>query len=443
MKWNYERIKVEAKNGRQNSLGYSKVEDLLVLARQNDPFYVGTDNDRQNAEWFAELFNRFGYIEGVHLRRIHYQIISQDPKVEMPNGKLYENTEKCWQFLNQAAKSARYLELVDPAKFEDRRASKPIINYDILGNYVDVGISSSYLDMNFKLPEFPGLPKYGLDMNVDQLYQVEIWTEKSTMNDVLQPLCEKYGVNLVAGVGEMSITQSVLLMERLKKTQKPCRILYVSDFDPAGLSMPVAAARKTEFLYRNQDMELDIELQPVVLTYDQCVEYKLPRTPIKETERRAGKFEERWGEGATELDALESLYPGELRKILEEHILRFYDESLNERLESCEDQVSEILADAWEEAIQDYREEYEKLQAEYEEIKEEFESRVSDIYNRTQQLMSQIRSELKEHKPDLGKEQLPENFYAQDYSEPLFDSTRSYLEQLQRYKQFQNGINEK
>ena len=115
----------------------------------------------------------------------------------------------------------------------------------------------------------PALPNYSLYINVDQPYQVEIWTEKSTMNDILVPLCQKYQVNLITGIGEISITQAVFLINRLTETNKPCRICYISDFDPAGRSMPVAAARKIEYFLRNQDNEFDVQLNPFVLTPEQ------------------------------------------------------------------------------------------------------------------------------------------------------------------------------
>jgi hypothetical protein len=78
---NYEAIKVLAKSAR------CKVTDLIVLAPQNDPFYVGTDAAHAWGEWFAELWQRFGYSTGVHLRRIHYQVVSQEQTVYMPDGK--------------------------------------------------------------------------------------------------------------------------------------------------------------------------------------------------------------------------------------------------------------------------------------------------------------------------------------------------------------------
>jgi len=89
--------------------------------------------------------------------------------------------------------------------------------------------------------------------------------------------------------------------------------------------MPVAAARKIEWLV--QETGLDIQLHPILPTKEQCVEHRLPRTPIKETEVRAAKFDERHGEGATELDALEALRPGVFRQTVQEAIDLFRSEA--------------------------------------------------------------------------------------------------------------------
>lgn len=77
---NYSSIKELAK------LHKCRVTDLIALAPNNDPFYAGTPGDWAVGEWFSELWQRFGYGYGVHIRRVHYQIISQDTPVLMPNG---------------------------------------------------------------------------------------------------------------------------------------------------------------------------------------------------------------------------------------------------------------------------------------------------------------------------------------------------------------------
>ena len=58
--------------------------------------------------------------------------------------------------------------------------------------------------------------------------------------------------------------------------------------------MPVAVARKIEHRLYENGIEADITLQPIILTPEQCIEFQLPRTPIKETERRGPNF---WGIG--------------------------------------------------------------------------------------------------------------------------------------------------
>ena len=89
----------------------------------------------------------------------------------------------------------------------------------------------------------------------------------------------------------------------------------------AALPEHIAVARKIEFAQQ----DLDVTLDPVVLTEEQCRDYRLPRTPIKDSERRGARFEARFGAGATELDALEALHPGELARIVSREIERFID----------------------------------------------------------------------------------------------------------------------
>jgi hypothetical protein len=95
--------------------------------------------------------------------------------------------------------------------------------------------------------------------------------------------------------------------------------------------MPVAASRKLEFWQSVKHSKADMHRYPIALTHEQCVYYQLERTPIKDSERRKAKFEERYGGGATELDALEAEHPGELANLLEREILKYYDDSLEER----------------------------------------------------------------------------------------------------------------
>jgi len=104
-------------------LGVSPVDDLLVMHRNSDPFFKGSPSHWRDARWFAELWKRFEYANGVHLRRVHYQILSTGQRAA--TGEPYSNALECWSELCAAGAAARILGLVDPEAFVDRRNDPP------------------------------------------------------------------------------------------------------------------------------------------------------------------------------------------------------------------------------------------------------------------------------------------------------------------------------
>ena len=64
---------------------------------------------------------------GVHVRRIHYALVSQAEPVLDANGEPYENTDWCWRYLMDAARDARYLGLIPARAIIDRRNPEPAI----------------------------------------------------------------------------------------------------------------------------------------------------------------------------------------------------------------------------------------------------------------------------------------------------------------------------
>ena len=414
------------------------VNDLIALAPQNDPFYTGTPNDHALANWFADIWRRVGD-ERAHIRRIHYWIVSQGGGVTMPNGKPYENTVESWDMLNLASKCARYLELVDPAAFNDRRTPETMIFAGDRNSYNPwVSVNGSLPRSGIELPPFPDLPDYTVyGYHGVQPYHLEVWCEKSTMNDVLAPLCKRYGANLQTGMGEMSITATLSLVKRLQAADKPARIFYVSDFDPAGQSMPVAVSRKIEYFVRQSGLDLDIRLFPVVLTLDQVQYYQLPRTPIKETERRREGFEERHGEGAVELDALEALYPGELGTLLSQYIEQYYDTTLVDRVREERQVLEQELGQIWQGVIERYEPSVSQLQQEYADIKADIDTRLSQFSQHLMSIWQAMKGELEGYNGLVDDYPIPAPYSGGEISEGLYNSLRGYVEQIRSYKQFQ------
>src|SRR5215468_6188660 len=292
--FDYNSIKILAKRMRRS------VKDMLALSQVNDPFYAGVGSRGDAAQWFAGMYRDWGGGGVPHLRRIHYRLVSPPDGVRilLPNGREYQNTENDWSYLCWASLAARYLDLIPFDGLVDKRNDPPLIYATNVDPQQELEADCEILSNQtyFDKPDLPFLP--GLYVNgfeVIQDYIVEIWIEKSTQNDWLDPLCRRRCINLVVGIGEQSEIRARELALRSAEYKAPVRVLYLSDFDPGGRSMPKAVARKVEFTIYKHDLNVDFQLIPVVLTPEQCRQYNLPRIPIKDTEKRKDTFEQTFG----------------------------------------------------------------------------------------------------------------------------------------------------
>lgn len=392
MDWNYEIIKDVAKD---NDIS---VKDLLALSPNNDPFYVGSKGQMEKAEWFNNIYTKMGRPLECHVRRAHYWFISQPiSERKKPDGTIYENTKKDENYLNMASKYARYAGLVPVENIIDRRNPKPIVNIHLWENETPTEIKDR-VDADHIIEEivnnFFCWNKYNT-----QAYHLEIWCEKSTMNDVLEPICSRYGINLITSLGELSVTAVHQLIIRIGSIEKPVRIFYISDFDPAGECMPVSVARKIEYYIRLEGLEESVKLKQIMLTPEQCQKYQLPRTPIKEKEKRKVGFEYRHGTGATELDALEAVYPGEMKKIIENVVLSYVD------------------IDAWNEVIH-------KNEVLQKKVRLFLQDKITNV------LEELDVSEYDDYEPDTGEE------IDDDDNSWLYDSNLDYQDQMKKYKEW-------
>ena len=419
----------------------ANVTDFLALARNNDPFYAAAPRGVTWGRWFVEQWQEHkGHLPTVHVRSLHYALVGRTNSaspVVMPDGKVYENTLTCWKKLEAAGKFARNNQYIDAERFEDRRAQSLT---ERIYEEPDIYIGMVKPDISFDFPPFPDFPAYTLSYKNRQRYRLEVWCEKSTQESILLPISEQYQITMLSAQGELSISAILKAIRRADRSGLPTRILYISDFDPAGRSMPVAASRKLEFWQSVKRSRADMQLYPIALTHDQCIQYRLERTPIKESERRKAKFEDRYGSGATELDALEAEHPGELANLLEQEILRYYDASLEERTQDREALLRDHLASTQEGIQAGHEEEYLQLYAEYFELRKEFyawvERRCTPWQARLDQLWDTIAYEMGTQKPDLSRYALPAAKEVPPAANCLYMSTRDYLEQLAAYRTF-------
>ncbi len=452
-----------------------RLETVYTLTMNNDPWMAEIPFRLALAQWFIKQYNRLG-IRAFHARRIHYALISQKEPVLAHNGEPFGNTEKCWEWLCSAVKDARYLGLISHDIVTDRRNPAPHIhrwNEDDAAAEVWVEGGGVVQEKSYGL--FYEAPTYGLpelqfsEPKIGQRYHIEVWIEKSSQNDILLPLGLEYGINICTFEGEVSATACKDLINRAT-SERPVRILYISDFDPAGQGMPISASVKIDFLLNQDDRDLDIRLEPVALNQEQCIEYELPRTPIKDKERRAAGFEERFGEGATELDALEATHPGELRRILVEHIERYYDGNLASKIRRAAEAFGEEIAEAEARILQQYdaqiraldnlrnqitstfkavhgpaynayREAVTRAHVAYDAAIEPARQQVEELERRltkqAEALIETIGGAMLDAAPNPDELDWPNPAEGDGDDGPLYDSTRDYLEQVDRFREHQ------
>jgi hypothetical protein len=383
---------------------------LIALTYSNDPFYI-LPHRQAAAEWFAALWREHcQHRSQMHVRGIHYLLISlenppNDPRTPMP----YGNTDRCYAALSEAARDARLLGLVPFDRIVDERNDVPVEhlpNYAETDGPASVATSDEPVEIDIEsldtiddtilalidgeplrplmvlglsdppdlieMPaeiEVPDAPDVDIEVDIDidvslrpprvtpPWFHIELWCEKTTMNSILLAIARERRLNVITGPGFQSLTGAWRLIERAKRSGRPVRILYISDFDKAGEHMPVAVARQIEFIIRRNNLDLNIQLIPAALTHEQCIQYGLPRTPIKDSVRGKEEFEARHGEGATELDALEAIHPGELRRILLREIDRYADPTFFDRMQEAEQRLEDELDDIHADVVTPYEQE--------------------------------------------------------------------------------------
>jgi hypothetical protein len=259
------------------------------------------------------------------------------------------------------------------------------------------------------------------------------------MNDILLPIAQNRRV---------SVTRCHETTQRILQHRRSTRILYISDFDPGGQHMPVAVARKIEFLISQCGEDRDIQLIPLLLTADQVRQYNLPRAPIRDEVREKAKFEKQHGEGAVELDALEALHPGELARIVNRAIDRYRDETIQRRINEAAVPVRRQMNKVREEVLEQHAEDIAAFELARESaqdaVRQHLEA-ISEILDqlkeRAEPLWQSIANDLEAAAPNLDSIEWPEPEPADEFEDPLYDSRRDYLTQIDRYREHQGKPN--
>jgi hypothetical protein len=300
-----------------------------VLDAKNDPFRCDTPAGHRDGRWLAtQAEDKLGD-RTIHLRGFHYAVLGEIK----PNSSSYVNTDAEWNWLQgSAAKAARWLGYVPFDRIRDARNNEPIVR---IHKHEDPTPYLSPGEVELTLPEqlAPTIEVEGF-VGV-QPYKLVLVGEKTSLEEVLAPIAEQYKADLYLPSGEISDTLAYQMARTAAEDGRRMVVFYLSDCDPSGWQMPVSLARKLQALEVLLFEGMEWEVRPICLTPDQVREYGLPYAPMKDTERRADRWLAAMGVQQTEIDAIATLRPDLLDKLVRDAIKPFFDTSLDRRVRAA------------------------------------------------------------------------------------------------------------
>lgn len=160
---------------------------------------------------------------------------------------------------------------------------------------------------------------YGLDRTEGQEYHVLIAGEKKEMLPDLRAWFQGYGVDVFAIHGFSSETFEREIREHCElDDDRPSVLIYGGDFDPSGECI------LKDFVRWADCFEI---VEHVGLTCEQVREYKLPFNPEagEKNDKRNARFKRKYGKVYQyEIDALNAINPGELKRLYMEAFQKYW-----------------------------------------------------------------------------------------------------------------------
>ncbi len=142
---------------------------------------------------------------------------------------------------------------------------------------------------------------------------VEVWCESRSIAGVIAGDCTRLAVSLYPTGGFTSLSLAYEAAERITGiTAVPLHVVYIGDYDPAGLLIPESAEREL----REHLTGYELAVGRLAITEAQIVEHDLPTKPRKAGERRRPDVA-----ATVEAEAMPAgLLRGLLHAAIEEHL---------------------------------------------------------------------------------------------------------------------------
>lgn len=201
---------------------------------------------------------------------------------------------------------------------------------------------------------------------------------------MLEPLSARYDADLYLPSGESSDSQLALMARTAVSDGRPMVVFVLADCDPAGRQMAVSIGHKLRMLKETVCPGLRFRLVPLALTVEQVKLFDLPSTPLKETEKRAGAWFEAYGVEQTDIDALATLRPDLLRRLVDDAVEPYFDATLRSRMRDAQEGWEAEAQEAFDEQVDAER--LEQIRANAETALEALRAGLKDLETETDEL---------------------------------------------------------
>lgn len=141
----------------------------------------------------------------------------------------------------------------------------------------------TYRDSTEFLRRVSGMYRADLWGHRDVSMHCEVWVESRSLAGTLVDLCRELAVSLYPAGGFASASFAYEAAQFLNH-QRATKVLYVGDYDPAGVLIDIAIERE---LRRHLRPGVYLEFERVAITPEQIATYDLPTKPRKPGDRRA------------------------------------------------------------------------------------------------------------------------------------------------------------
>lgn len=248
--------------------------------------------------WADSVLTRYadqGYV--MSLRQLYYVGVTEN---------LYTNEEASYKRLGDIITNGRMAGLLDWNGIEDRGRRGHYQSYwdktsDIIRSAAD----------SFKINKWEKQPNH-----------IEVVAEKSALEGILSPICDRFEVPFHANKGYSSASAMYVIGKRLQEREhagKSIHVIALFDHDASGIDM----SRDLQERLTTFSNGAKINLHRVALNIDQVSQYNLPENPAKLSDSRASSYIKQFGNYSWELD---SLNPSVLTALVENEIASLRDE---------------------------------------------------------------------------------------------------------------------